>query len=719
MAARHRLLQRQLATLLPPGQDLPPEVGRLLDAVDEAYHRFDDDRALVERALELSSGELLQANSDMRAVIQAFPDLFLWLERDGTVLSCRGHAYDTFRSPTEELVGSRIGSLPHQPSAAAFGSALARIAAGETLVTVEYAVAHEDGAQHFEARLLPLPEGPVLAIVRDITARRTTEQKLAESVSLLQATLDSTADGILVVDAKGAMVSFNHRFVELWRIPESILARRSDDEALAFVLDQLADPEAFLAKVRELYGEPRAESFDELHFKDGRIFERYSRPQNVDGLCAGRVWSFRDVTSGRRAEAALRHSEEQLRQAQKLEAIGRLAGGVAHDFNNILTAVIGYGELLRVRMAALGDHRVEVEEILRSARRAAGLTQQLLAFSRQQVLSPRPLDLSVVVGETLGMLHRLIGENVRLRTTLAERLGPVCADPVQIEQVLLNLVINARDAMPDGGEIEIETGDVRLEEPPDGTIEGMPPGPYVVLTVRDSGVGMDAETQKRVFEPFFTTKTLGKGTGLGLATVYGIVKQSGGWIWLDSAPERGTVVRVCFPRITATADVGTHARIEGAEGGSETVLLVEDDDAVRGLAHDVLASGGYRLITARDGAQAIALASQYAGRIDLVLTDVVMPGVSGRETAEWIERARPDIRTLFMSGYTDDTVIRAGGLASGAWFLQKPFSPDELLARVRQALDADSPARTPSAAEAPVRRARTARRPSPRRRRAA
>jgi len=712
MDVRHRLLRRQLETFLPADREPSSDVARLLAAIDEAYHQFDDDRALVERALDLSSRELLQANSDMRAVIQAFPDLFLWLDRDGTILSCRGRAHDYLGSANHELVGSRVDGL--DPSAAAgFRSALARLAAGEPLVTIEYTLAANGTAQHFEARVLPLSEGSLFAIVRNITARRAVDKQLAESVSLLQATLDSTADGILVVDGKGAMVSFNHRFVELWRIPEAILARRSDQEALAFVLDQLADPEAFLAKVRELYNVPDAESFDELHFKDGRIFERYSRPQHVNGRCAGRVWSFRDVSARRQMEAALHRSAEQLRQAQKMEAIGRLAGGVAHDFNNILTAVIGYGELLRLRMGKDGAHRAEVEEILRSARRAAGLTQQLLAFSRQQVLSPRPLDLSVVVGETLGMLHRLIGENVKLHTTLAAELGPVCADPVQIEQVLMNLVINARDAMPDGGEIEIETTNEHVEPTPSGAIERMPPGAYVVLTVRDNGAGMDAETQKRVFEPFFTTKTLGKGTGLGLATVYGIVKQSGGWIWLDSAPERGTVVRVWFPRIAASALKPGRRPEDTVDGGSETVLLVEDDAAVRGLARDVLESAGYRLITACDGAEAMALASQYTSRIDLILTDVVMPGLGGRETAEWIERARPDIRTLFMSGYTDDTVIRAGGLAPGASFLQKPFSPDDLLARVRQVLDGMPPTRAVARAAATRRRAA----PRPRRKR--
>ena len=668
-------------------RDLSPQCRNLLDAVEEAYRQFDQDHALLERALDLSSQELLQANSDMRAVIQAFPDMFLWLDREGKVLACRGRVHNELLRPDTELLSQSIQGLPDPVVAASFDSALQAVNAGEPLVTVEFALSTRADPQYFEARLLRLDADSIIAIVRNITAHRQTERQLAQSVSLLQATLESTADGILVVDSRGAIVSFNRQFVELWGIPDAILASRSDDQALAFVLDQLAEPDAFLAKVHELYGSPDAESFDELLLNGNRVLERYSRPQYVDGRSCGRVWSFRDVTARRQAESALRRSEEELRQAQKMKAIGQLAGGVAHDFNNILTAVIGYSELLMLRLDAASPHRREVAEILRATQRAAGLTQQLLAFSRQQVLSPRTLNLSRVVEETSGMLGRLIGEDISLITVLSPDLGHVRADPVQIEQVILNLSINARDALPRGGRILIETADVTVDEPFSETHDRVPLGPYVMLVVSDDGDGMDRETLQRVFEPFFTTKELGKGTGLGLATVYGIVKQSGGWIWIESEVGHGTTVRIYLPRVQSNEGRRLLQRAAARPGGTETILLVEDDDAVRRLTRDVLAEAGYRLLTARDGADALAVAAGHAGPIELIFTDIVMPGLSGRETAERIEATRPGILTLYMSGYTDDAVIRSGALTRGTDFIQKPFSHDALLRGVRSVLD--------------------------------
>ena len=380
--------------------------------------------------------------------------------------------------------------------------------------------------------------------------------------------------------------------------------------------------------------------------------------------------------------------EMQLLQAQKMEAVGLLAGGVAHDFNNVLTAIAGYAELLREDLPGDDARRGDLEEILRATDRAATLTRQLLAFSRRQVLAPRVLDLNTVVASVDNMLRRLIGADVALRTALASDLGAVRADPGQLEQVIMNLVVNARDAMPRGGKLTIETANAELDESYALEHPAVVAGPFVMLAVSDSGVGMDAATQARIFEPFFTTKEKGKGTGLGLATVYGIVKQSGGNIWLYSEPGRGTTFKIYLPRVDQPLELPapTPAARETPRG-TETVLLVEDDEAVRTLARKMLASHGYTVLAAPSGADALELAASHAGPIHLLVTDVVLPGMSGRELAARFQSVRPGLKVLYTSGYTDEAVVHHGVLDPGIAFLQKPFTSGALARKVRETLD--------------------------------
>ena len=379
--------------------------------------------------------------------------------------------------------------------------------------------------------------------------------------------------------------------------------------------------------------------------------------------------------------------EHQMQAAQRMEAVGRLAGGVAHDFNNILTIIQSYAGFLRASVPE--ESRGDADIILDVTKRASKLTNQLLAFSRKQVQRLEVIDLNEAISAMGAMLPRLIGEDIALNTKLSENVHPVRADPTQIEQIVMNLAVNARDAMPNGGRLTIETLNADLDgEYPVHREVKMPPGRYVMLAVNDSGLGMDAETQRHIFEPFFSTKSRDRGTGLGLSTVYGIVKQSGGFIWVYSEPGRGTVFKIYLPAVdaeparTASATFRVHSL-----AGTETVLLVEDDDLVRVAARRILERSGYNVIEASHGLEAIPLAKQYDHRIHIVLTDVVMPELNGPDMAQELTRQHPDLRVVYMSGYTDDAIAHHGILESGTAFLEKPFTPESLLRTVREALD--------------------------------
>ncbi len=401
-----------------------------------------------------------------------------------------------------------------------------------------------------------------------------------------------------------------------------------------------------------------------------------------------REGTLEDITERKRAEEALRQSEEQLRQSQKLEAVGQLAGGIAHDFNNLLTIISGYSDLALRNLDKDNPIRTNIEEIRRAGQRAATLTRQLLAFSRKQVLQPKVLRLNRIVADVEKMLRRLIGEDIDLLTLLEPSLGQIKADPGQIEQVIVNLVVNARDAMPQGGKLTVETANVYLDNNYARKHVAILPGHYVMLAVSDTGCGMSPETSARAFEPFFTTKDAGKGTGLGLSTVYGIVKQSGGNVWAYSEEGRGSTFKIYLPRVdeVVSGELDRDFPNELPQG-RETILLAEDEDQVRRMTRKILEMNGYRVIEAGNGEEALLVYEEHKGRFDLVLTDAVMPLMSGRELAESLKFLDPNVKLLFMSGYTDDAIVRHGLLDDELAFLQKPFTPDALMRKVREVLD--------------------------------
>jgi len=510
--------------------------------------------------------------------------------------------------------------------------------------------------------------------------RRNAEAALRASEERFRALVENSSDALLLIDAEGRVTyitpsSGRH----LGWGPEQILGRSIFD----FIHPE--DRGIIGVRMAETLQNPARPITEELRFQhaDGtwRFMEGVGVNRLADPSVGAIVINARDISDRRKLEA-------QLRQAQKMEAVGQLAGGVAHDFNNLLTAILGYCNLMLDEMPGENPMRADLEEIQSAGERAAALTRQLLAFSRRQILQPQIIDLNMLVRQLEKLLRRLISEDVELVTALAEGLVPVRVDPASIEQVLVNLAVNARDAMPVGGRLTIETANVELGDAYAVTHVTMKAGPYVMLAVSDTGHGMDEATRARVFEPFFTTKEQGKGSGLGLATVYGMVRQSGGYIWVYSEPGHGTTFKVYLPPAesrTATELADRGRRVTDATHGWETVLLVEDEDAVRALAREVLRRYGYVVLEARHGVEALRVAERHPDAIHLMVTDMVMPHMSGRDLADRLSTVRPRMKVLFISGYTDHALMHRD-LTPGAAFLQKPFTPEVLARTVRSLL---------------------------------
>jgi len=622
-------------------------------------------RAAVELERNRALEELRRSEARYRALVENTYDLICEVSSDARFRYVSPNYLDVLGYTSRDLVGRNIFELVHPQDLAAV---LAEFQKDKGTATFRYL--HKNGEWRWiegTGKWFLAANGERMAVVisRCITARKRAEEALRLSEERYRTLVEQASDGIFVSDSSGRYLDVNSRGCEMLGYTREELLHLTVRDLIP--ADDLVSDPLRLEAVSSVQVEIKRRR---LRRKDGSLmYTEFSAKRLPDGRIQAIV---RDISDRLRLE-------EQVREAAKMEAVGRLAGGVAHDFNNLLTVINGHSELLRRQMGPQDPLRRHAEEIRKAGERAATLTQQLLTFSRRQAVEPRIVDLNAVVTESTRMLRRLLGEDILLTTRLATSPALIMADVGQLEQVIVNLAVNAREAMPHGGTLAIESITHVSENS----------GPVAHLVVRDNGPGMDRDTSARIFEPFFTTKEVGKGPGLGLAMVYGIVTQCGGTITVDSVPGEGTTFTIELPMATA-GQLGTappaDQRLRGTRG--ETILLVEDEPIVRRFVREALTGLGYQVLEAANGPDALQRAAAYAGPIHLLLTDVVMPGMSGRQLAEQVGASRPDLRVLFMSGHSDEAILRHGIKESGQGFLQKPFAPDALARKVRELLDA-------------------------------
>jgi PAS domain S-box-containing protein len=642
---------------------------------------LEDGRLREERALAMDA--LRTSQEQLRLLLDSTAEGIYGIDLAGICTFCNTAAARMLRyAGPEGLLGKNVHDLVHHtrrdgsPYPESECPIFHAFRTGEGVRLESEVLWRQDGTP-FDADYFSHPirkDGAIVGAVvtfLDVTEKRRMEGELLQKEARFRQLTEASFEGVAVSD-NGIVLEANAGFADIFGYSVDEIIGRSTMDFVA--------PESLETVTQQVRGnfEGRYDLVGKK--KDGRklILEVAGRTVTGDGRTQ-RITAIRDITEKR-------HLEEQVRQSQKMEAVGRLAGGVAHDFNNLLTVILSYTDMLMEDIGPKDPRAADLSEIRKAVVGASSLTRQLLAFSRQQVIEPRLVGLTDIVSASVKMLRRLIGEDVMLLTNYAPIELPVMIDPGQLEQVILNLAVNARDAMPTGGTLTLETATATLDDVYARDHWPIKPGRYAMLAVSDTGSGMDEATRARIFEPFFTTKQVGNGTGLGLATVYGIVKQSNGFIWVYSELDQGTTFKIYLPLVAEEAERPTEEAPVVARGGSETILLAEDATAVREATRQMLQRFGYTVIEAPNGAAALG-AAQGAGRIDLLLTDVVMPGMSGRELAERLAEIRPEIPALFMSGYTDDAIVRHGLLPPRIAYLQKPFSPDALARKVREVLD--------------------------------
>ncbi len=641
---------------------------------------------VVQNQLLISSREFEKSLSLLQGITEGTTDAIFVKDLQGRYRMMNSAGARFLGRQGEEVIGKNDVDLFSQESGRQIMERDREVVQSGEMQTYE-----EGGTAGGVARIYLSNKGPfrdpngeivgLLGICRDITDRKRAEEEIRVSQRRLQIHLENTPLAAIEWDTEFRVASWNPAAEHIFGYSRAEVMGRHG----SFIV-----PPQFREHVDRVWRDllalkGGARSTNDNITRDGRVIscEWYNTPLVDD---SGRVLGVASLVQDVTERVAL---EERLRQSQKMEAVGRLAGGIAHDFNNLLTVILGYSQLLTDGLPAGSRLADSTTQIKSAADRAAGITRQLLAFSRKTILSPRLIDLNHVMLNLDSMLRRLIGEDIEVLVVPARDLGTVKADPGQIEQVLMNLALNARDAMPNGGKLTLETSNVEIDEGYAQEHRSVIPGRYVMLAVSDTGVGMSSDTKAHIFEPFYTTKELGKGTGLGLSTVYGIVKQSGGYVWVYSEPDQGTTFKIYLPRVDQPAQpLSTEKRITGIQRGTETILLVEDDPQLNQLASSVLTHCGYRVLAAANPEEGLALCSTHPHDIHLLVTDVVMPKMNGRQLAEEVARIRPRVKLLYVSGYTSNAIVHYGVLDDGLWFLPKPFSLAALVAKVREVLDA-------------------------------
>ena len=622
-----------------------------------------------------------------RALLEAAPDAMVIVNQAGEIVLLNLQAEKQFGYRRNELIGQKVKNIIPEGFAErliADGARTAAEALAQQIGTGIELYGRRKNGSDFPIEIMLSPfDGEdgilVTAAIRDITERKRREYDL----SCLVGVVESSYDAIVRLSPQGIILT--------WNYGAELIFGYSAEEATGRSVRFLAPPDRAVESSTLLERVERTgtvERYETIRVKkDGthiHVAITHSPIKNSDGQVVAISSVAQDVTESK-------NLEEMLRLAQKMEAVGQLAGGVAHDFNNLLGVILGYTGLLLDRLSPDDPQRKSIEEIQKAGDRAALLTRQLLAFSRKQVLQPKVLDLNTVVAGAEKLLQRLIGEDIELLVVLNPALGRVKADAGQLEQIIMNLVVNARDAMPKGGKLTIETANVEFDEEFAAQHPSTQPGPHAMLSVTDTGCGMDEKTKARIFEPFFTTKEFGKGTGLGLATVYGIVKQSGGSVWVYTEVGIGTTFKIYLPCVDEVLEmVSPSNKVEKAERGSQTILIVEDDAALLQVTLQSLENVGYAILAAQSPAEAIQISESHSGPIHLMVTDVIMPGMSGAQLATHLSALRPGMKVLYVSGYTDDTIVCHGVLEPGLAFLQKPFSPKALARKVGEVIAATS-----------------------------
>ncbi|MGC4056391.1 MAG: PAS domain S-box protein, partial [Paludibaculum sp.] len=637
---------------------------------------------------QLETAQALKSATDMlHAIVDSAPTAIMTLSPDRTVTSWNRAAERVFGWSAEEVIGQKLPSIPPAYDGP-FKTLFQKVLAGETIERREVYRRRKDGVEiPLELTAAPLRsvDGATtgaMALMLDLSAQKQAEGTLQEIKDRWQFAVEGAEEGVWDWDVENGTVYYSRRWKEILGYTEDEISD-SVDEWLSRIHpdDAAANMDAVQRHFRR---ETPSYQFEyRARRKDGKYVWLVGRGKVIVWSKAGQPMRF----VGTKVEVTHRKElEERLRQAQKMESVGRLAGGVSHDFNNHLTVIEGYSEMLLSQLPEGSPYLAPVSEIRSAGQRAGLLTRQLLTFSRQQRAETRPLNLNDVIRDLEKMLRRLIRSDIELTTVLSPELQTVRADATQIQQVLMNLVVNARDAMAEGGKLIIESSNANLTESYSSGQQPVRPGAYVLLTVSDTGCGMDEETMSQIFEPFFTTKPAGEGTGLGLCTVFGIVQQLGGWIWPYSEPGKGSTFKVYLPVDGEPHEVKAPTERQGETVGTETILIAEDHDQVRGFSESVLRALGYEVLTARDGEEALKVAAEHKGPLHLLLTDVAMPRMNGRDLARSLSAKKPGLKVLFISGYTANVMAQQDMVEAGLEFLPKPFTPDQLGEKVRSIL---------------------------------